>query len=223
MRFALPVFALMLSLAGPMLAQQTLPDLAQQGYDLYLQGNVEAARNVFEALLADGVRDSAIYFNLGRAYFDLRDSGRALLNYRRAHDLTPRDPDVNEALAQVRSSRVDILGDETGLIDSLALLTAGILTVEELGWMVLALWAIFFGAAWVYVVRADWQGNLRVPLVTLLAVLLVGLALLGSRLYVTHVRPAAVVIEAVVPAMSGPGEGYLHIYDLHAAAELRIL
>jgi hypothetical protein len=44
-----------------------------------------------------------------------------------------------------------------------------------------------------------------------------------SRVYTSVFRPAAVVTAEVAPIMSGPGGNYLEIYQLHAAAELRML
>ena len=105
--------------------------LAQQAQAAYLSGDYAAARGQYEALINLGVRDSAIYINLGNTYFQLHDMGRALLNYRRAQRITPRDSLLNTHLARLRSTRLDVQGDETALVDSLAALTTSSLTGDE--------------------------------------------------------------------------------------------
>jgi tetratricopeptide (TPR) repeat protein len=51
----------------------------------------EAAR-LFESILADGFQNGAVYYNLGNAYFRAGEYGRAILAYRKAKPLRPRDP-----------------------------------------------------------------------------------------------------------------------------------
>ncbi len=55
-------------------------------------------------------RDSptaALFYNLGNAYYKQGDHGRAILNYRRAQQLAPRDPDIEANLALARAQAVD--------------------------------------------------------------------------------------------------------------------
>jgi hypothetical protein len=169
------------------------------------------------------VRDSVLYFNLGNAYYETGQLGRALLNYRRAQMLTPRDTDLNTNTALVLSKRVDIQGDETAPIDSLAALTSGIMTVNELSWLALGCWILFLATSLIFVVRPPLRGILRAPLLVAAVVVLSAFLLLGGRLYVMSNRPIAVVTGGIVSAMSGPGDDYLEIYRLHSAAELRVL
>ncbi len=201
----------------------SLTGQAQQANDLFMQGNYDAARTLYEMLLAEGVQDSALYFNLGQTYFVTQDLGRALLNYRRAQTLTPRDFDINLAIARVRESRSDILGDETALLDSLAALTAGLITLEEFNWLVLALWTVTFVFVGWLALSLKWRPLIRGLLIFFGSILVIALVLWFSRTYVYWTRPDAVVVESEVQVMSGPGEDYLAIYDLHAAAEMRIV
>lgn len=202
--------------------QGNLTNTAAQANALYEQGDYVGAINLYESLIAAGVHDSTIYFNLGNAYFQTQNLGKALLNYRRAQFLTPRDGDLNMNLARVRAERVDIQGDETMIFDSLASLTSGVLTVSELGWMTLIFWALFFGVLLALIARVDWREILRVPLIGAVILMMSALLMLGSRLFVESSRPAGVVLNDVA-VMSGPGDDYLEIYRLYSAAELRIL
>ena len=167
----------MLWLASAGLAQGTPTDLARQAAAFFAQGDFGSARAGYEALIGQGVHDSAVYFNLGQTYLRLDDLGRALLNFRRAQMIAPRDTDLSEALAHIRAQRTEIQGDEMALPDSLAALTSGLLTVEEFNWLMLGLWAIEFAALGLFLMRTDWRDALRGPLLLLSVLLLAGLTL----------------------------------------------
>ena len=204
-------------------AQDDLPGTAQQASAQYQAGDYVAAIRSYESLTALGVRDSTVYINLGHAYFEARDLGRALLNYRRAQALQPRDNELSGDLARVRSLCQDVQGDETALVDSLAMLTSAVVTGQEFDVLMFVFWSLFFALLCLFILRVNWRDILRGPLIVLLLLLTLGLILWGSRAYVNRFRPAAVVMPDRVSILSGPGENYLQIYELHAAAELRIL
>lgn len=65
---------------------------------LYDQGRFTEAADVYEKLLKEGWRAPEIYFNLGNAYFKGGRLADAVLNYRRAWYLAPRDPDIRANL-----------------------------------------------------------------------------------------------------------------------------
>ncbi|MCQ3980520.1 MAG: hypothetical protein DPW09_44490, partial [Anaerolineae bacterium] len=60
----------------------------------YEAGNYADAASIYEAIIASGLHNSNVYYNLGNAYFKQEDLGRAILNYRRAQRLDPRDADT---------------------------------------------------------------------------------------------------------------------------------
>jgi hypothetical protein len=204
-------------------AQADWAALLVQADQAYQNGDLTNAANLYEAVVNGGVRDGTVYFNLGTVYYAAGDLGRALLNYRRALEIMPRDADLNVAIARIRAERLDVQGDEAELLDSIAALTAPVLTLSELAWLVLGLWTLWFGLLLVAVLRRHWRDVLRASLLIVGVVLLIGVLLLGSRLYVASHRPAAVVLHDLVSVMSGPGEDYLVLFPLHAAAEIRIL
>jgi tetratricopeptide (TPR) repeat protein len=201
----------------------SLAVIAEQAAALYGQGDYTGALGLYEMLAAAGIRDGAVHYNMGQAYFAVQDTGRALLEYRRAQQIAPRDAEINLALAHIRASRADIQGDDAAVVDSLAALTIPLLTLEELGWLTFVLWTAYFILAGFYVVRAEWRSVIRMVLFVSSVLLLFAFALCFSRMCAGVFRPAAVVTAVATPIMSGPGEDYLEIYELHAAAEIRIL
>jgi len=216
----LVIFTLVLALSVAASAQSSVAERATTAYQ---SGDYETARSLYESLVSSGVQNGAVYFNLGNTYYELGDLGHALLNYRRAHNLIPRDPDLGTNMALVRARRLDVQGDETGIVESLAVLTAGVLTLTELGWIVFGIWTLWFALLSIAILSRRWREPLRALLVVLGAVTFVGVLLLGSRLYVQSISPPAVVVGSEIHAMSGPGQDYLELFRLHEAAELRLL
>lgn len=71
---------------------------------LYEQAKYEEAAAAYLKILDGGVVSPAIYFNLGNAYFKSGQLGRAIVSYRKAQRLAPRDPDIRANLQFVRAT-----------------------------------------------------------------------------------------------------------------------
>lgn len=207
-------------------AQGAVPDtatLAQTAAARFEAGEYANAAQLYNLLIESGVRDAAAFYNAGISYAMAGDLGRAMLHYRAAQARSPRDSELADQMARLRAQRVDLLGEEIILTDSLATATAQLLTYRELLWIVWGLWLLLWMAlAAVIVSSGRWQTLARTLLIAALAGLVLFGGLLVNRAYVEANRPAAVVIAAA-PVFSGPGETYLEIYQMHAAAEVRVL
>ena len=70
---------------------------------LYAQGKFTEAAAAYEKILEGRKASSAIYFNLGNAYFKSSQIGRAIVAYRQAEKFSPRDPDVRANLQFARN------------------------------------------------------------------------------------------------------------------------
>jgi hypothetical protein len=206
----------------PVSAQSDTESVFTQANAAYSNHNFVMAVSLYELLVQSGIHEPVVYFNLGNAYFELGDIGRALANYRRTQQYWPRDPNLNSYLVRIRSQRVDLQGDATGFVEELTDLTSGVLTLPELGILVGIMWLVWFVLLAAVFLRRVCLVKLRTSLIVLGVGLLVGLVLLGCRLFVTVQHPSGVVIAQVGQVMSGPGDSYLELYQLHAAAEMRI-
>jgi hypothetical protein len=105
------VTALVLALApppGPGGAQPGMNPVAayNQGNRLYAAKDYAGAAHAYEQALAAGP-NAAVHFNLGNALFKTGQLGQAVLHYRRAHFLAPRDADIAANLDFARAYRVD--------------------------------------------------------------------------------------------------------------------
>src|SRR5689334_17765004 len=70
---------------------------------LYEQGKYAEGAGAYEKILQTGTASPALYFNLGNAFFKSGQIGRAIIAYRQAQRLTPRDPDVRANLQFARN------------------------------------------------------------------------------------------------------------------------
>lgn len=111
--------------AGQGLSQNEIHDLFSQAKEAFRQGNEVAQTDPdlahdlyakaalrYERLVKDGaIENGQLYYNIGNAYFLMGDMGRAILNYRRAKQYIPNDPNLLQNLEQARKQRLDKFSD----------------------------------------------------------------------------------------------------------------
>ncbi len=78
----------------------------------YKKGNYQQAIRDYEEILKTGV-SAEVYYNLGNAYYRTDNITKAVLNYERAHLLSPGDKDINFNLQFARSKTIDKITPES--------------------------------------------------------------------------------------------------------------
>lgn len=108
---------------------------------LYEDRHYAETIQIYEQIVSTGVRDSRVFFNLGNAYFQNGDIGRAILNYERASEITPRDQDIRHNLALGRAE-VGISNDLPAVnpLFEIASLSKAWVSLNEISVIVLAAW-----------------------------------------------------------------------------------
>ena len=71
------------------------------------QGYYQQAMAGYEQLVAAGIHNAKLYYNLGNTYFRLNDLGHAILHYRRGLRLEPGNRQLQANLRYARSRRLD--------------------------------------------------------------------------------------------------------------------
>ena len=223
----LAALGLLAALAGSVLAQGLPPaELMADANRRYERGEFAEAAQQYEALIGRGYLDAAVYFNLGNAYLESGDLGRAVLSYLRAEELSPRDPDILANLELARSRTVDQLEAEgDSLVASVSDLGRRLATTVEFGAAALLLWAAGSLAVsalilWPALPR---RAILRSGAVAAFAAMLVPLALLLSMLYSNPYANTGVVTAGTVEVLSGPGPQYAEEFALHSGAQVRLV
>ena len=209
-------FALSLSAAPPPEAVS----LFDQANRLYETGKYGEAIAAYEKLVTTGVISAPVYFNLGNACFKSGQIGRAIINYRLAERLAPRDPDIR---ANLQFARNQAGGQGTPGGPRWWRRAAGKLTLNE--WTLLAgsaCW-IWFGLLALGQLRPLWRPTLRLysPIAGL-ATGLFGLGLgLAFREQFGELSGVVIARDAIV--RFGPLDKSPTHYTLHNGAEVRVL
>ena len=93
MRVFLSTLFLLMTVVSSVLPAD-LDRLMMQGNDHYANLEFQAAISVYEKILSSGSTSTALHYNLGCAYFSLKEYGEAILHFEHARQLSPRDADV---------------------------------------------------------------------------------------------------------------------------------
>ena len=212
--------------AGNVLAQESsATDLMTRANERYERGEYAEAAQQYEALIDQGFSDTALHFNLGNAYLESGDLGRAVLNYMRARELSPRDADITENLELALGMTVDSIASERdSLVESLSYFGYRWATRGEVSVVALLLW-VFAGMAIgaLLVWRAfPLRRVLRMVAAVATAATASSLVLLVSMIYANPYDSTGVVTAAAVEVVSGPGAQYPEHFTLHSGAQVRV-
>jgi len=133
----------------------------ERGNLLYEKGQYPDAVAAYSRFLESGRTSAALWFNLGNASYKAGHLGQALVSYRRAERLAPRDPDIQ---ANLRFTRTQVQGGPPApdplwrrLTPRLTLTQWTVVTMSLLwGW--LGLWTALH-------LKPAWWARLKLPLV----------------------------------------------------------
>ena len=195
---------------------------------LYENGDFSQAALIYEQIINQGVSDSILHYNLGNIYSQGGDLERAILNYQRAAQLDPRDPDIRANLSMARSLAAgdDLATTNTpGLLVSSARITQSLMTINETALLALSFW---FAFCLLFIVwRIVYPGRLRNGIgytagIFLLLLIVIGVSL-GGRVYLENVQPSSVINFPKVTINSEPAEQYSTDFNLISSAEVNQL
>jgi hypothetical protein len=174
-------------------------------------GDLAGAESSLLGMLSGGYADTDVYYDLGNVAWRQGDTGRAILAWRRAAMLAPRDPDVGANLDFARRSVLDAV-DPVVPTPALAPWQAG-LSPGEAAWCgatLLGLSLLLLGL----------RGRLpRGALAPALGAGVLGAGLAGGGWAAWFADPAAVVLVDEVTATSDLGGG-VTLFTLHEGAEV---
>lgn len=223
LKFALTAALLLCAtIIGLAFAQSTELDTYAVAVALYDNGSYVESEALFQQLVDEGYRSGRLYHNLASAQHKQRKYGAAILNYRRALELSPRSLDTRSNLDDARERVVDQLNrSDIGLFETLTQFSNW-LTLTEIAGIALALW-LCWGAVWLRYrhPKSERQRTAMQSALIGLSVLLVVFVLAGSsRAYRESTRPALVVVVEELPVLDAPGATE-PLFVLHDGAEVQ--
>ena len=190
-------------------------ELFRKAGDAYDKGQFAEASSLYAQLMADGWISAPLFFNAGDAAFRRDDLGTAVLMYRRAWSLAPRDAEIGANLhfaLQRAGAAENLLRPWEGAMSRL--------TLTE--WVVVATAGFWLGiGAWGF-----WLARGRSPRARRLAVALGVLALLGCAgigfWLDWRARPEWVVLRPGQQALFAPLESATPHFALPPGSIVRV-
>ncbi len=186
---------------------------------LYEQGKFDEAIAGYQRLLDQGAVSPAVFFNLGNAWFKSGRIGRAIVAYRMAQQLSPRDPDIRANLQFARNQVQPPTTAPTRLAQWF-----GIFTLDEWArFAAAAFWALFATLA-AGEAKPGWKRRLM-PWTWAAggAVLALGACVFLAYRAQREATSTAVVVEPETVVRQGPLDEALMAFVVHDGAEVKVL
>ncbi len=215
-----------------------IADLYSQAKDLFRKANELAATAPAEAkdlygksamrferiIREGGIQNGKLYYNLGNVYFRIKDIGRATLNYRRAEQYIPNDPNLKQNLAYAREKRLDEIDEkqQTKVLKTLFFWHYDLSTKTRV-----TAFAVCFMLLWIFAgVRIFTDKSFVgwcIASSLILSLLFAG-SLVADELHLRTSRPGVIISHEVV-ARKGNSETYEPSFKdpLHSGTEFTLL
>lgn len=86
---------------------QSADDIMKEANKYYQEQNFDTAIELYNKILSQGYESSALFYNLGNAYFKSGNLGKAILSYEKGLKLSPGDDDISFNLRITNARTVD--------------------------------------------------------------------------------------------------------------------
>lgn len=195
-------------------------DSFDQANKLYEEGHYAAAVAAYEKMARSGQVSAAMYFNLGNAWFKDGQIGRAICAWRRAEQLSPRDPDVRANLQFARSQPG--LG-APALPGNRWTRWASLFTLDEWTAPASAFGALLFIVLTGRQIWPAWRKSSGGLVWALAAGFVCGMICLGLAMEARYGVQSVVVVVPEAVARRSPLEEATGVFTVHDGAELLVL
>jgi len=172
----------------------------------------------YETMLANGYRQGQIYYNLGNTYYRMGAVGKAIVNYRMAQRLMPRNADLSANLLLAKGATEDReLSDEIPVVIKRVFFWFFLLSKNELIVLAVSLYVVLMAFFFLLIIlKYAWLKRL---IIGFSAGLLIAVVSLGVKIYKEHGVTQGVIITTKCQVRYGPGEEYEPKFEIHDGAE----
>jgi tetratricopeptide (TPR) repeat protein len=219
------LFLLVILLPQAMVAQEAIVQF-EQANQLYRNGDVQKAAQMYEQIIKNGYESPVLYYNLGNACFKSNNIPSAILNYERAKRLAPHDEDVTYNL---RLANLKVI-DKIEPIPQLFFVewwrgVTNLLSAD--GWstvMIIALWCAAVCGAVFMLARSFILQRLSFFLVLLsMVVSVLAFVWIRQRIQQELDQQSGVVFATSVSVKSAPDEQSTDLFVLHEGVKVELL
>lgn len=210
--------------------QASIAEKVNQPNTLFFQGNgyykderYAEAIKAYEQLVSMEFKDGHLYYNLANTYFKVGDRGKAILNYKRALQLLPRDADIksnlNYALSLDESNPTPQSNE--GLLHKVFVLKR-LLNTNELTIAVFLLYVGFMAVLTLSILLKRLRKSFYYTAAVFGCLLFFSLISLSVKLYDTQFQRKAVIISEVAPIRFEPSGDATSHFTLREGAVIRV-
>ena len=195
--------------------------LFKKGNESYDAGNFDQAIEEYQKIVDLGIKNSKVFYNLGNAYFRKSQLGKAILNYRKALALEPRDDDSMTNLLFVKLFTLDKIEEQR--VNPLSNWLHGFLdlfSLDELTIFASLSYCLSIGFGILILFRRK-RRALLLGLTTFLVIFVTFSSLLATKLYFNSAKNG-VLIATQAEVRSGPGKDYTLQFTGHEGLEFQI-
>jgi hypothetical protein len=191
---------------------------ANQAYE---KGDYRTSANLYEKVLNSGIHSGMIHYNLGNCYTKIGQTGKALLNYRRAERLMPRDGDLRFNLQYILDQRKDKIETKSKVPFARAFFFWYYwLSIKELLFIFIAVNFLFWSLSLFLLYKQNemlrWLRGIAFCLF-----LIFGISL-GIKTYAQKLIHHGIVVSSEATVRSGNGHQHSPLFILHECSEFRI-
>jgi len=213
---------LFISFSGSSSNEQLVTE-AKEAYD---KGKYEQAISNYEKVLSSGYTSSALYFNLGNAYYKKDQIGKAIYNYELAHKLDPTDESIKHNLNIVNKRTKDQIDQKENYFAKN--IEAGILNfLSTSGWAWLSIIALSAACIFFILFKITerkklkrlffWIGVLSV--IKCFAALIIGSIALNN----IEQKTQAIILSREVNVLNSPTNDAKSQFSLHEGTKVHVL
>jgi len=186
--------------------------------EAYLNSDFTTAASYYEDIISEGITNGTVFYNLGNSYLKTGETGKAILNYRKAEFFIPRDEDLQANLKYAHGQVLDNIEckELVSFLENFCFWYFK-LNVYELLYFFLALNFLFWFLA---AIRLFYKGEILKTILYLnIFLLLVIGPSAGLKIYSHKLVKKGVVTSKEVLVRSGSTINSTVLFKLHDGAE----
>lgn len=206
-------------LAAPIQADE-LTRAFLDGAKNYDAENYDAAIAEFSKIIAAGIKNGKMFYNIGNAYLKSGDLGNAMLWYERALKLRPNDPDLKFNHQYALTLVKDAKEDNHRPILKVLFFWQHFLSAATVQWTALTLNLLFWLTLALQALRR--KRTLQLPRYVVLVLAVVFTLTVFYNHYTSNYVKHAVILADKISVRSGLTQDSTELFVLHAGSKVKI-
>ncbi|MFH1892854.1 MAG: tetratricopeptide repeat protein [Candidatus Zixiibacteriota bacterium] len=222
--YLIMIFAILLTAIGTAKASDALEYDFNQANEAYQKGDYEEAIDNYLKLVAVGIDNSTLQYNLGNAYFKTDQLGMAIACYHRALKLDPRNDDILANLEFARQNMIDKV-DPTATSPIWNWYRSIVLYYTANEWTVLtSIFLLLSALILIYMIWTRERGMIVKGILSLLLVLFMISGICGGvNINLNYLKSRGAIVVPEVSIKVGPGGSFDEQFIAHEGLTFDIL